>query len=120
MRYQKRFDRSNQMEPFRLLKLALSEYIEIIKTKLLSEKIQIKWYVSTNINFHKATDETIITDPSIVFRTEVFRSLNTNDLDDMIDASYEQLVDAIESYVENGSGWIFDHIVNIDLGKNII
>ena len=42
MRYQKRFDRSNQKEPFLLLKLALSEYNEIIRTKLLSEKMQIK------------------------------------------------------------------------------
>ena len=51
------------------------------------------------------------------FRTEVFTSFNTDNIDAMYSAAYNTLLQKISNYQSNGSGWVVDHFIDISLGK---
>ena len=69
------------------------------------------------LNFHKANDPAVITEPSVVFRTEVFTSLNVEDIDAMFHAVYNELTQKIRNYQANGSRWVVDQFIDVELGE---
>lgn len=44
--------------------------------KVLGESEAVKWCLSLRLHFHKANEQSILTDPPVVFWTEVSTSLN--------------------------------------------
>ena len=76
----------------------------------------VKWYLSLNMNFCKATNPAIKTGPAVTFCSEVFKSINTHELDYQFHVGYNQIVPQIDEFQRNGSGWVVDHIQHLDLG----
>ena len=60
--------------------------------KVLLENQNVNWHIALNLYFHKAKDPTILTEPHVTFRAEVFTSFNTDNIDVMYSAAYNTLL----------------------------
>ena len=98
------------------MKTNLTELKDIFVNKILVQTQALKWYVTLKLNFHKANDPAVITEPPVVFRTEVLISVNVEDIDAMFHAVYNELTQKIHDYQANGSGWVMDQFIDADLG----
>ena len=49
-------------------------------------------YLSLRLFFHKANEPSILTDLLVVFQTEVFTSINVENIDEMFTTAYNELV----------------------------
>ena len=58
----------------------------------------VKWYLSLNMNFCKFTSSAVITDPAVMFRSEVFKSIDTHELDYHFHVGYNQIVLQIDEF----------------------
>ena len=84
--YWKRFNQEDRRNLLENLKTNLTELKDIAVNRVLVETQALKWYVTLKLIFHKANDPAVITEPSVVFRTEVFTSVNVEDIDAMFHA----------------------------------
>ena len=75
-----------------------------------------KWYLSLNMDFFKYTSPGIKTDPAVTFRSKVFKSIETHELDYQFHVRYNQTVLQIDKFQRNGSGWVIDHLQHLNLG----
>ena len=114
--YRKRFNQEDRRNLLENLKTNLTELKDIIVNKVLAETQALKWYVIFKFNFHKANNPAVITEPPVVFRTVVFTSVNVDDIDTMFHAVYNELTQRIHGYQADGSGWVVDQFVDINLG----
>ena len=96
--YWKRFNQEDRRNLLENLKTNLTELKDIAVNRVLVETQALKWYVTLKLTFHKANDPAVITEPSVVFRTEVFTSVNVEDIDAMFHAVYNELTQKIHGY----------------------
>ena len=96
--YWKRFNQEDRRNLLENLKTNLTELKDIAVNRVLVETQALKWYVTLKLTFHKANDPAVITEPSVVFRTEVFTSVNVADIDAMFHAVYNELTQKIHGY----------------------
>ena len=63
--------------------------------------------------FHKAVDPTVITQPAVTLTSEMFAVYggDTPPLEDI----NRQLLNFVEIYAHNGSGWVFSHFASLQL-----
>ena len=115
--YRKRFNQEDRRNLLENLKTNLTELKDVVVNKVLVETQALKWYVTLKLNFHKANDPAVITEPPVVFRTEVFTSVNVEDIDAMFHAVYNELTQKIHHYQANGSGWVVDQFIDVDSGE---
>ena len=64
----------------------------------------VKWYLSLNMNFCKSTSPGVKTDPAVTFCSEVFKSIDTHELDYQFRVGYYQIVPQIDEFQCIGSG----------------
>ena len=114
--YTKDFTENDRNEPFVGLKRLLSLFKPVIAEEC-QKRSSIKFFVSTSVMFHKSDDVNEITDPPVVFRSEVFRLLKMDkQLQFYLDLAHDQIVTKIEQYQKNGSAWVFSHFLTMDTG----
>ena len=114
--YRKEFDDSNRKELQQRLLTVMNTFTPIIQGEIVSKK-GVKWYLSLRLIFCQAKDVTDLTDPPVVFRSEVFTSLDDSKLSINFKVAYNQMLQQIEEFQRNGSGWVVHHFLALDLGK---
>ena len=62
--------------------------------------------------FHQGKDPSIITEHPVSFRSEVFTALNMDKFD-----LHLKVKEQVEEF-QNGSGWVLNHFINMDIGKS--
>ena len=67
--------------------------------------------------FHQSKDPDNLTDPPVSFRSEVFTALNMDKFEIHTKFAFQQFQQQIETFERNGSGWVLDHFINLDIGK---
>ena len=77
----------------------------------------VKWYLSLNMNFCKSASPAVKTDPAVTFRSELFKSIDHHKLDYQFHVGYNQIVQQIDEFQRNSSGWVVDHLQHLDLGS---
>lgn len=95
----------------------MEELKDIVVGKFLLENQNVKWYITLILDFHKANNPTILAEPHITFRTEVFTLFNTDNIYAMYSAAYSMFLQKISNYQSNGSRWVVDHFIDVSLGK---
>ena len=75
----------------------------------------VKSYLLLNINFCKSKSPHVKTDPTITFCSEVFKSIDTHELDYQFHLEYNQILQQIDEFRRNCSGWFVDHLQHLDL-----
>ena len=73
-------------------------------------------YLSLNMNFSKSRGPGVKTDPTVTFRSEVFKSINIYNFDYQFHEGRNQTVLQIDEFQRNGSGWVIDHPQHLDPG----
>ena len=82
--------------------------------KFLKKQHALNFNMSLHINFEKATDASIITDPPVVLVSEQREVYEDTDVDETLKITTEQLIDRIETYEMNGSRWIISRLMALD------
>ena len=70
------------------------------------------------MNFCKSTSSAVKTDPTVTFRSEVFKSIDIQELDYQFHVGYNEIVLQIDEFQHNRSGWVVDHLQHLDLGTS--
>ena len=73
-----------------------------------------KWYLVLKIVFYKMGQPHKTTDPPVFFQTVPVASFR-NYSDDAWDIAKEQLEKQIENYEKNGSGWVVQSLISLDV-----
>ena len=96
--------------------VGLDEAIKINTRDLLKtiEK-NIKWQLSLSLTFVKAANTEVVTDPPVVFLTEPVSSTSGDPVELQLKVALRRLWQQIDEYERNGSGWIIDRLVALDL-----
>ena len=81
----------------------------------LTRGANLKWYLSLSLVFHKATRTDVTTDPPVYFRTEPVASTSSNSIELQLKVALRHLWQDNDTYEENGSGWVVDHLRELDL-----
>jgi len=117
MTYRKDFEMANQNDPYDKLTNALPMFKPIIQNEL-ENKPAVKYFFTLKMVFHQSKDTSILTDVPVSFRSEVFSALDDSKLELHNRVAIKQLHQQIDQFQRNGSGWILDHFINVDIGKN--
>ena len=75
----------------------------------------VKYYITCKFVFEKADRPGVYTDPPIYVSTEPIATTRSRPIEDILRHKYEELVEKIETFVQNGSGWILKEILDVDL-----
>ena len=75
----------------------------------------IKWYFGLTLTFRKAAFSDVITDPPIVLHTEPEMGLRGTNYERKLSEAFEEMIGKIDTFEQNGSGWIVDKFLQLDL-----
>ena len=89
---------------------AMKSYIENYR----DEHTSLKFNMSIHVNFVKAVDASIVTDPPVVLVTEQMEVYDDTDIDELLSICSQQLINRIEAYEQTGSGWVIHQLVSLD------
>ena len=64
---------------------------------------------------YKPTDPDVVTDPPAVFNTCAVWGLIGTNYEEELKAAYEYVMEQIDEYQQDGSGWVLDELVEIDV-----
>ena len=110
------FNSNNKRDILHRLKEAIHSMRLVIEGQTRVNVEAVKWYLSLNMNFCRSTSSAVKIDPAGTFRLEVFKSIENHELDYQFHIGYNQIVQQIDEFQRNGSGWVVDHLQHLDLG----
>ena len=87
----------------------------IVLQKEVAFRYGMKWYFALKLTFRKAIDQYAVTDPPIVLNTHPTMGLIGNNYDHDLDEALQDIMEQIDSFESNGSGWIVYKFQTIDL-----
>ena len=76
-----------------------------------------KWYTSLSIQFFKPASG-VITEPPVVFITKpilLLRNANYDTISQQSQSTLDEMMEHIETFSTNGSGWVVDKIIASDI-----
>ena len=108
------------IDPFILLKKSAMTMKDVILEHNRTQTKRLKFNLSIHIVFEKASNPEIKTVPPVVLTTQhpytvIHRMV---DVDEFLEKAVEDLIYLIEEYQRNGSGWVIDHLVCMDINLN--
>ena len=93
--FRKTFDSSNKRVVLQRLEDIIHRMRPVIEARTRATAETVKWYLSLNMNFCKSTNPGVKMDPTVTFRSEVFKSIDTPRLDYQFYVWYSQTVQQI-------------------------
>ena len=93
------------------LREAITKDANFLLDKIRDEEGALfKWYITLKITFTKAVNPEIVTDPAVYFHSHPVL-LYTGDLESNLQEAMETLLRKIDSYEQEGSGWVVDNLL---------
>ena len=89
--------------------------IFLVHDEFFLEDVGICIAHALRVAFHKADNETIITEPPPYFQTLPLESYASHDLNLRLEEAYTILRERIDNCEEMGSGWVLDHFKCVDV-----
>jgi len=119
--HRKTFDEKNTENLMERLWNVLNMFKDTISLEKRRKK-SIKYFFTTKFIFHKNKNTDVLTDPPITFNTKVVTLTDNNkdEIEQQLKEIYDQIVNFIEEFTQNGCDWVLDHFIHLDLGKNLI
>ena len=109
--YRKQLTHDNNMDN---LRIAVKDAF-IVLQKEVAVRHGMKWYFALKLTFRKAIDQYAVTDPPIVLNTHPTMGLIGNNYDHDLDEALQDIMEQIDSFESNGSGWTVDKFQTLDL-----
>ena len=114
--FRKIFDSNDKKNVQQQLKGVIHTMRAVTKGQTRANAEAFKWYLSLNINFCKSTSSGVNTDLAVTFHSEAFKSIDTHEFNYLFHVEYKQIVQQIDKFQRNGSGWILNHLEHLDVG----
>ena len=114
--FRKAFNSNNKRDVLQQLKEVIHNMRTVIEGQTRADTEAVKWYLSLKMNFCKSTSPSIKTDLAVTFCSEVFKSIDTHELNYQFHVGYNQIVLQIDEFQCSGSAWVVDHLQHLDLG----
>ena len=92
----------------------MEKYCTVINEELLL-KNALKIHFSLYLTFHQSIDSDYITKPAIVFNSESRIIYRTTDLEEMTKQVMAQFMEQVETFQNQGSGWVLRSLVKLEL-----
>ena len=86
--FRKSFKINNKRYILQRLKEVVHSMRPVIEGQTRVTAEAVKWYISLNMNYCKSTTSDVKTDPAVMFRSDVFRSIDTNELNYQFNVGY--------------------------------
>ena len=96
--FRKSFNSSNKRDILQELKEVIHSMRPVIEWQTRVNAEADKWYLSLNMNLCKSTSPGVKTDPAVIFCSEMFKSINTHELDYQFHIGYNQIVLQIDKF----------------------
>ena len=80
-----------------------------------SEKLALKFTMALHVVFIQSTEPDLKTDPAVVFNTDPFDVCSDTNIAECLTEVYIQLLNDIDIYERNGSGWVLNTLETLDL-----
>ena len=96
------------------LRSAFQDAITILQ-KEVAVRYGMKWYFALKLTFRKAVNQDILTDPPVVLNTHPLMGLIANNYLHNLDEAFKDITEQIDAFELNGSGWIVDKFLTLDL-----
>ena len=96
--FRKAFNSSNKRDILQRLKEVIQSMNPIIEGQTRANAEAVKWYLSPNMNFCKSRSPGVKADPAVTFRSKVFKSIDTRELDHQFHVGYNQIVLQIDKF----------------------
>ena len=112
--YQIKYNSGNDENNFIL---QINESIDAMYNRIdnfLKENKALKFNMTLHVIFEKATDSSIITKPPVCLVSEQMEIYYETNILEHLDFVKKQLLNQIEIYEQNGSGWILSRLVALD------
>ena len=116
LNFRKAFNSNGKRDILQRLKEVIHSMRPVIEGQTRVNMEAFKWYASLNMNFCKSTGPGVEIDPAVTFSSEVFKSINTHELDYQFHVGYNQVELQINEFQHSGSGWVVDHLQHLNLG----
>ena len=94
------------------LRLAFRDAITVLQ-KEVAVRFGIKWYFALKLTFRKAIDDDVVTDPPVVLNTDPVMGLIGNNYENDLDKVFQKILQQIDDFETNGSGWITDNVITM-------
>ena len=86
------FDSNSKRDVLQRLKGVIHTMRPVIEGQTRANTEVVKWYLSLSMNFCKSISPGVKTDPAVTFRSEMFKSIGTHELDYQFHVEYNQVV----------------------------
>ena len=86
-----------------------------VRGVLRQQHQNVKYYVTGKFIFEKPHRPGVFTDPPIFLSSDPIATTNSQPIDQILENVYSELVEQIETFQRNGSGWVLREVVDIDL-----
>ena len=96
------------------LKTAVQDAITILQ-KEVAVRFGMKWYIALKLIFRKAVDQHVVTDPPVVLNTTPKMGLIGDDYVHDLNEMFQDVMNQIDKFERNGSGWIVDKFQTLDV-----
>ena len=97
------------------MKLIFSQDVKNILQSEVVKRFGIKWNLGLKAIMYKPIDPSITTNPPAVFNTDMMVGLIGSNYEDDLNSAYENVMQQIDDYQNNGSGWMLDQFVELDV-----
>ena len=114
--FRKAFSINNKRDILQRLKEVIHSMRPVMEGQTRVNVEAVKWHLSLNMNLYKSTSPAVKTDPAVMFRSQVVKSIDTHECDYQYHVGYNQIVVQIDEFQRNGSGWVVNHLQHLDLG----
>ena len=82
---------------------------EVVKRKGIKGNLALKAIM------YKSVDRDVVTDPPAVFNTDMVVGLIGSNYEYDLKAAFENVMQQIDEYQRNGSGWVLDQFLELDV-----
>ena len=97
------------------VKLVFSRDVKKLLQREVVARKGIKWSLALKVIMYKAVDPDIFTDPPATFNTDMVMGLIGSDYDEDLNVAFNNVMEQIDNYERNGSGWVMDQFVELDV-----
>ena len=109
--YRKKLTNDNNLDK---LRSAFTDAVTVLQ-KEVAVRFGIKWFFALKLTFRKAIDDDVVTDPPVVLNTDPVMGLIGNNYGNDLEKVFQTILEQIDNFEKNGSGWITDKFLTLDL-----
>ena len=109
--YRKKLTHDNNIDQ---LQSAFKDALTVLQ-KEVAVRFGMKWYFALKLNFRKAVDADVVTDPPVVLQTDPMTGLPGNNYENELEQVFQGILQQIDDFESNGSGWLAHEFLTLDL-----